>query len=345
MDVPCPEREPGEYLVRVLEVGIDGTDREIDEGLYGAAPPGEDILIIGHESVGEIVEECPGEAAFAKGCFVVGTVRRPDPHRCLNCRNGEFDFCLNGQYRERGIKERHGYLAEFYTERPEYLINIPPELRAIAVLLEPIAVVEKAFRQAMRIQQRMMAIDPPRVMITGAGTIGMLAAVLARQRQLETLVYSHGPMREVRKDVLDTIGAHFADAYSQSLTEAAHAFGAPDFIIEATGHSPNAWEAASALNANGVACLLSVTSGDKKAEIESDRINQSLVLGNRIIFGSVSQHRNDFEQGVRDMLAIGRLWPGLLERFIVRRLPLEKTRVALDTKDPSRLKTVIQITD
>ena len=345
LEMPCPQRERDEYLVRVLEVGIDGTDREIDGGLYGSAPPGEDLLIIGHEALGEVVEECPGESAFPQGGLVVGTVRRPDPERCPNCRNGEYDFCLNGKYRERGIKERHGYLAEFYTERPEFLVGVPAELRNVAVMLEPIAVVEKAFRQAESIQRRMTVVEPARVLITGAGAIGMFAALLARLRQLDTLVYSHGPLRGVRAEILDAIGARFANAYSHSLTDAARAFGAPDLIIEATGYSPYAWECASALRSNGIACLLSVTAGDRRTEIESDRINQAMVLGNRIIFGSVSQHRNDFERGVRDMQAIRNTWPGLLEQFIGRRLPMEKIREALETKDPDGLKTVIQVTE
>jgi threonine dehydrogenase-like Zn-dependent dehydrogenase len=344
VDVPTPERQREEYLVRVVEVGVDGTDREINEGLYGSAPPGEDHLIIGHESLGEIVE-CADETCFQRGSLVVGTVRRPDPQLCLNCRNGEYDFCLNGRYRERGIKERHGYMTELYTERPEFLVSVPEELRAVAVMLEPLSVAEKALRQVQRIQQRIAAFELQRVMITGAGSIGMFAALLSRLRNLETLVYSHGPLRGTRAETIDTIGAHFTDSYQKSLEDAARAFGTPDIIIETTGYSPYAWQCPTALQFNGIACLLSVTGGHRQVEIDSDQINQSLVLGNRIVFGSVSQHRNDFEQGVRDMLAIRKQWPGLLERFVGQRLPLEQVNDALTSKDPSGLKTVLQVAE
>jgi threonine dehydrogenase-like Zn-dependent dehydrogenase len=344
LDVPCPQRQPEEYLVRVLEVGIDGTDREIDAGLHGAAPPGEDKLVIGHESLGEVIEPCPGDEGFSRGDLVVATVRRPCPQRCLNCRNGEYDFCLTGHYRERGIKQRNGFLAEFYAERPEFLVHVPAELRSVAVLLEPLSVVEKAFRQARRIQQRMASTDTRRVIITGAGAIGMCAALLARLQDIETLVYSRGPKhRGVRGAILDALGTDYIDSDTQSLEDATRTFGAPDLIFEATGFSPFALQCAQVLHSNGVACLLSVTGGERMVQIDAARFNEKLVLGNRVMFGSVSSHRCDFEQGVRDMQAAGRQWPGLLERFITDRIPMERFRQALDDDDPGELKTVLQV--
>jgi threonine dehydrogenase-like Zn-dependent dehydrogenase len=340
LDVPSQERGKDEYLVRMLEVGIDGTDREIDAGEYGEAPPGEGTLVIGHESLGEVVEECPGERCFREGDLVVATVRRPCPERCLNCRNGEYDFCLTGHYREHGIKGRHGFLREFYAERPEFLVGVPPELRSVAVLLEPLSIAEKVFRQTYKIQERMLW-EPVRAIVTGAGGMGMLAALLARLRGLETLVYSRSPAVGARGEILGRIGAEYAKGDERTLTEAAAAFGAPDLVVEATGFSPLAWEAAGILHRNGVACLLSVTGGERTAVIPSDRLNRELVLGNRLVFGSVSAHRLDFEQGVADLRAIQERWPGALERFVTRRLPMERIREALD--GPEDLKTVLEV--
>jgi threonine dehydrogenase-like Zn-dependent dehydrogenase len=342
-DLAPPDCAAGECLVRVLEVGIDGTDREIDAGEYGEAPPGEDALILGHESVGEITKIGAGAEGLREGDLVVATVRRPCPERCVNCRNGAYDFCLTGNYRERGIKQRHGYLAELFAERPEFLIPIPGELRAVAVVLEPLSIVEKAFRQVDAIQNR-MTWQPRRAIITGAGSIGLLAAFLARLRKLETLVYSRGSPRGAEADILRRLEVEYADSNERGLVDVVDHFGAPDIAIEATGFSPFAWDVAGVLHTNGVACLLSVTGGDRKAEIPSDQLNSSLVLGNRLIFGSVNAHRRDFEEGVADLRELESRWPGALERFITRRLPLERIREALDDEPEGDIKTVLEVT-
>ena len=343
LDLPEPRPRSGECLIRVLEVGVDGTDREIDAGLYGAAPAGADVLIIGHEALGEVVKKSGGDGGPAVGDLVVATVRRPDPRCCPSCARGEYDFCMTDDYQERGIREQHGYMAEFYAERPDFLIPIPRELRSVAVLLEPLSVVEKALRQVDHIRQRTVPSEVERVLITGAGSIGMFCAVLARLRGWNTLIYSRGEKKGKRGALLDAMGAQYANSETHSMEDVAEEFGRPDLIIEATGFSPFAWQAPTALAINGVACLLSVTAGHKKIEIESDRINQQLVLGNRVMFGSVSSHRRDFEQGVRDMLAIQEKWPGLLERFITRKMPMEEFREALDSKEAGGLKTVLDV--
>ncbi len=337
VELPQPERGPGEVLVRVLECGIDGTDREIDAGAYGEAPTGEDRLVLGHESLGEVVETCPGVECPARGDLVVPTVRRPCPQRCFNCRNGEFDFCLTGDYLERGIKGLHGFLLECFAERPEFLVGVTRELRDVAVLLEPLAIVEKAFRQVAAIQEPMRW-APERVIITGAGGIGLLATFLARLRGLETLVYSRGPATGARGEILRQIGADYVDAGERTLAQAAAEFGPPDLVLEATGFSPLAWQAAGLLRRNGVVGLLGLPSGERMNVIPSDRLNAELVLGNRLIFGSVNAHRLDFERGAADLWAIRERWAGALELVITRRVPLEHIREALDTRDPAVLK-------
>src|SRR5919202_6146600 len=172
-----PPAAPGSVLVRVLEVGIDGTDTEIDKGEYGEAPKGEDVLVIGHEGLGRVEAVGSGVSGFHKGDLVVATVRRPDD--CINCRAGENDMCLTGNYTERGIKGAHGYMAQYYAEKPEYLVHIPEAIRAFAALLEPLSIVEKAIFQAWKIQERMIW-EPKNAVVLGAGPIGLLGTILLR---------------------------------------------------------------------------------------------------------------------------------------------------------------------
>ena len=325
----------------MLRIGVDGTDREIDRAEYGDAPAGEKQLIIGHEAIGRVVETGSRVDGIRRGDVVVGTVRRPCPEVCLNCGKGEYDFCLTGNYKERGIKQLHGYMAELYAERPLFLIPIPKELQDVAVLLEPLSVVEKAHRQIRKIQER-MAWRPKRALITGKGSIGLLAAVIARLQGLDVLLYSRGPARGAEGEIIEQLGAGYVDSSRRTLAEAADEFGAPDLAIEATGYSPFAWEVAGVLHTNGVVCLLSVTGGDRKTEIPADQLNKLLVLGNRLVFGSVNSHRRDFEQGLTDLRASQARWPGVMARFITRRLPLEQFREALDDREGD-IKTVLEI--
>jgi threonine dehydrogenase-like Zn-dependent dehydrogenase len=342
VEVEPPRPLSGECLVRVLEVGIDGTDRDIGDGQYGEAPAGERRLVIGHESLGEVVDACESGDGPRPGDLVVATVRRPCPERCLNCRNAEYDFCTTGHYRERGIKQRHGYLAEYYGERPEFLVSIPPELRDVAVVLEPLSIVEKTFRQAYTIQGRMLW-APRRVVITGAGSVGTLAAFLARLRGLDTVVYSRGPSSGAGDAIRRQLGIGYVDSKEHPLADVADQHGAPDILIEATGYSPFAWQGAQVIATNGVAALLSVTNGTRAAEIPSDQLNTRFVLGNRLLFGSVNAHRRDFEQGVADLTAIRSRWPGALERFITHRVPLECAPEVLREKAAGELKVVIEV--
>jgi threonine dehydrogenase-like Zn-dependent dehydrogenase len=342
LEVPLPSRAAGECLVRMLEVGIDGTDREIDAGKYGETPPGEPHLILGHESLGEL-RECAADAAgLAPGDLVVATVRRPCPELCPNCRNWEFDFCSTAHFTERGIKQRHGFLCEWFTERPEYLVRVPRELHPVAVLLEPLSVVEKAFRQAALLQRRLLW-QPHRVLVTGAGSIGLLAALIARLRGFETVLYSRGAPQGAEAVIVSSLALPYVDSESRELGEVARDYGSPDLVIEATGFSPFAWEVADILALNGVACLLSVTAGRRRARIPSDRLNTELVLGNRLIFGSVNAHRCDFERGIEDLALACARWPGVLERMLTRRLPLQRIREALDDDPAGDIKTVVEI--
>lgn len=339
-----PVAREEECLLRPLMVGIDGTDREIDAGEYGTAPGSDDGLIPGHESLAVVERAAAKGKGPARGDLVVATVRRSCPQRCPNCAAGEYDFCSTGDYLERGIKGAHGYLAELYTERPEHLIVVPPELGDAAVLLEPFSILERAYRQIREIQRRLIWL-PRRVIITGAGNMGVIAALLARLRGLDTLVFSRGEQQGAAGRILARIGAEYVNSEQRSLAETAEEFGAPDIVIEGTGYSPFAWEGVEVLAINGIACLLSVTGGDRSVKIRSDELNTRMVLGNRLVFGSVNAHRRDFESGAETIQAILTRWEGVLDWFITHRRSLDEIREALAEDDPDELKTVIEMGD
>ncbi len=219
---------------------------------------------------------------------------------------------------------------------------MPPALRDVAVLLEPLSIIEKTFRQTYKIQERMHW-APRRVVVTGAGSVGMLAAFVARLRGLDTVVYSRGPSSGVGDPIRRQIGVEYVNSKEHTLADLADQHGAPDILIEATGYSPFAWEGTEVLATNGVAALLSVTNGTRTLEIPSDQLNTQFVLGNRLLFGSVNAHRRDFEQGITDLSAIKAQWPGAIERFITERVPLARGPEVLRNKAHGELKTVIEI--
>src|SRR5580692_5521279 len=189
-DVPEPLAEDGSVLVRTTAVGVCGTDRDIVCGHYGWAPPGQSRLVIGHESLG-VVREAPPDSGVNIGDLVVGIVRRPDPVPCPSCAVGEWDMCRNGRYTERGIKERNGYGSDFFRIEPDFLIKLDGSLGNAGVLLEPTSVVAKAWDHTERIGRRSRAWQPKTLLVTGAGPIGLLAALIGAQRGLDVHVLDH----------------------------------------------------------------------------------------------------------------------------------------------------------
>jgi threonine dehydrogenase-like Zn-dependent dehydrogenase len=326
LEVPAPTIGPNEVLVRLRLVGLDATDQEINAGAYGEPPPGEDALVIGHESLGEVVQVGEGVASLSEGDLVVATVRHPDD--CINCRAGEYDTCLKGNYTERGIKGRHGYLAEYYTEEEGFLIKVPAELGDLPVLLEPLSVAEKAVRVAYDVQGRLLW-EPEVALVTGSGTLGLLTAALLRLRGLEVVVADRSD-NEYKKGILSALGASHINTRQVNLHDIPRKAGRQlDMIFEETGSSSVALHAMSVVGTNGVVMLLSVTGGDKRVEICADCLNQGLVLGNKAVVGSVSSHRQDFERGLKDMAEAERRWPGLLGKLITARYGLDEVPQAL----------------
>jgi glucose 1-dehydrogenase len=339
IEMPMPQASAGLALMRVLEVGIDGTDSEINNGEYGEPPPGSPVLVIGHEALSVVEATGSGVQGFAPGDLVVSTVRRPDD--CPNCAAGESDMCLFGKYTERGIKGAHGYMGQYYSEQPAFMVKIPPQLRPFAVLLEPLSIVEKATYQAWKIQERMVW-EPKRAVVLGAGSIGILATILLRLRGLEVHVYAKTPTDSVHAAVIKQLGATYESVDDHPITGIRAELGQIDYILEATGNSTVAFDAFAEVGVNGVVCLTGVSGGKSRIEIPSDVINLEMVLGNRLAFGSVNANRRYFELGVQHFQQAEQRWPGIFERLITRRVPFDEFKSALDRR-PEDIKTLLTI--
>lgn len=301
-------------LVKVLRVGLDGTDKEINAAEYGAAPPGYDFLVLGHESFGQVVEVGPRVTELKPGDYVVPTVRRPGTS--IYDRIGTYDMTTDDTYFERGINLRHGYLTEFFVDEPEYIVKVPDGLKEIAVLLEPTTVVEKGIAQAYEIQRRLRVWRPRRAAVMGAGTIGLLATLALRLRGLEVTTFALSPKPSRNADLIEALGATYVSTREHSILDTAASDGAFDIIFEATGFSPVVFESMQALAKNGVLVLSSVTGGDRMITVPADRINLDFVLGNKVMVGTVNANREYFEMGVKDLAQAEAQFPGWLARLL-----------------------------
>jgi len=316
LEEPTLDEVPGGrgVLVKVLRVGVDGTDKEINAAEYGMAPPGYDFLVIGHESFGRVEAVGPAVTELAPGDYVVATVRRPGTS--LYDLIGTYDMTTDDTYFERGINLRHGFLTEHYVDDPEYIVKVPHGLKEVGVLLEPTTVVEKGIAQAFEIQRRLRVWRPRRACVMGSGTIGLLAALALRLRGLQVTVLSRIPKPYLNADLVEAIGARYATVDDLPLPEAARRDGPFDIIFEATGYSPVVFAAMDVLGKNGVLVLSSVTGGDRRVEAPADHINLGFVLGNKVIVGTVNANREYFEMGVRDMALAEAEYPGWLVRLL-----------------------------
>jgi threonine dehydrogenase-like Zn-dependent dehydrogenase len=332
IDMPDPEPGPGDLLVDGIALGVCGTDREIVAGDYGWAPQGSERLILGHESLGR-VREAPDGSGFAAGDLVVGVVRRPDPEPCPACARGEFDFCRNGRYTERGIKEIHGYGSEQWAVEAGYAVKLDPGLESVGMLMEPTTIVAKAWDQIERIGRRAY-FAPERVLVTGAGPIGLLAALLGRQRGLEVHVLDRtrgGP----KPGLVRSLGAHYHYSDVATVTKDAR----PDLIVEATGVPEVIFDAMEHNAAFGIVCLAGVSPRGRNLRIDIGGLNRDLVLENDVVFGTVNANLGHYALAAT---ALGRADRDWLERMITRRVPLEDFEQALEVR-PDDVKVVLDL--
>jgi threonine dehydrogenase-like Zn-dependent dehydrogenase len=324
--LPPPDAE-GALLVAAHALGICGTDREIVSGTYGEAPPGRDALIIGHESLGEIIA-APAGSKFRPGDLVVGIVRRPDPVPCPACAAGEWDMCRNGRYTERGIKGRDGYGAERYRLEPDFAVKVDPALGDFGVLIEPASVVAKGWDHIERIGRRTAYWKPRMALVTGAGPVGLLAALFAVQRGLDTHVFDRttdGP----KPDLVRALGATYHGGGFPDVE--------PDVVIECTGAGQVVLAAIESTATDGITCLAGISSGQYKVGLDLSSLNKTLVLENDVVFGSVNANRAHYHAAAA---ALGRADKAWLARLITRRVPLARWREAFE-KRPDDIKVVL----
>ncbi len=339
-EVPIPEIDDNEVLIRSIRAGVCATDREIHEGLYGTAQKGKEHLILGHESSGVIEKVGKNVSGLHPGQHVVRTVRRP----CSSCDNCHFDLndmCSTGNFIESGIKELDGCMAEYFKDQSQYIIPIPAELKEVSVFLEPLSVAEKAFRQAGELQRRLVW-EPRTALVMGAGPIGLLHAMLLREQEMDVYVLARSPPGNVKSQLVEKMGAQYLSASSTSLEQVTDTIGKVDFVVEASGDSRLAFQAMRLVGNNGVVCLTSITGGNKEITIPSDRINLDYVLGNKLVFGTVNANIVDYYNGVKSLGRFMERWPEILPRMITRGIHLAQYEQALQLSSED-IKVTIEI--
>jgi threonine dehydrogenase-like Zn-dependent dehydrogenase len=328
-DVPEPSPRDGSVLVEAIAVGVCGTDVEIADGSYGWAPRGQARLVLGHESLGRVVDPGPS-SALATGDLVVGIVRRPDPVPCPNCAVGEWDMCRNGRYLERGIKEMDGFMSERWRIEPEYVVKLDRSLGLLGVLLEPAAVVAKAWEKIVAVGRHAFW-EPRTALVTGAGPIGLLAALVGRQHGLEVHVLDRvgsGP----KPDLVRALGATYHSGRVADLGIE------PDVIVECTGVGQVIADSIRAVGAGGVVCLTGVGSGGASGTVPTADVAAELVLRNNVVIGSVNANKRHWYKAERALARADREW---LARLVTRCERPEEFVRALE-REPDDIKVVVQ---
>lgn len=354
IDHPEPELQaPSDVMLRMLEVGICGTDKEICSFEYGTPPSGSDHLVLGHESLGEVVAVGSAVTRLKAGDLVVPMVRRPCPHNyCHACRAGRQDFCFTGDFKERGIKELHGYMTERIVDDERYMNVVPRELREVGVLVEPLTIAEKALAQVWDIQERLPWNGPSdfeekmgkrayhRALVLGAGPVGMLGAMAVTLAGFETFVYSQEPTGGVKSQLVESIGAHYISAAATPVDDLPKAIGNIDLVYEAVGASSLAFETMKHLSTNGIFCFTGVPGRKGPIAVDTDLIMRNLVLKNQVFFGTVNAGRETFEAAIRDLRIFLKRWPESVRALITGRFPIDRHRDLLIGK-PGGIKNII----
>jgi glucose 1-dehydrogenase len=343
VEVPPPIlKGDRDVLVRVREVGICGTDREIAAFHYGTPPAGHDGLILGHEAVGEVLEVGTSISGFRSGDLVVMTVRRPcNEESCLACRADREDFCFTDHFRERGIKGADGFMTNLIVEDEHCLVPVPDSLAEVAVLVEPLTIAAKASLELDAVRQRFPWQRPnPRGLVLGAGPIGILAAMMLVSRGATTVLFSRELSSSPRAELVRSFGAEYVSAQETSLTEA---FPAAPFnvIIEAVGNARVAFESLRVLAPNGIAVLSGIPAGQHQIDIDLDPIMRDIVLKNQMVFGTVNASRIAFEEAVRELEQFMKRFPETVRSLITERVGLERAPELLVT--PGGIKQVVAV--
>jgi len=336
--LPEPRLESKTQLkLRVLEVGVCGTDKEICAFEYGTPPAGSESLVIGHENLAEVMEAGPAVTQFRPGDLAVVMVRRPCPHEhCRPCRGGQPSFCETGDFTERGIKSAHGFMTEYVVEEEQHLVPVPRGLRDVAVLLEPLTIAEKGLLQLWKIQERLPWQCPHaqdggqghcrKAVVLGAGPVGLLGAMALVAAGFETYVYSRDPEGSDKAALVASFGARYVSATKEDVPGLAERLGRIDVVYEAVGVSRLAFDVMGHLGNNGVFIFTGVPALKGPAPVDLDRLMRRMVLGNQVVVGSVNAGRDAFEAAIRDLGVFDRRWPAALRALITGRYPVDAYR-------------------
>jgi len=344
--------EPDQVLLRMLDIGVCGTDKEICSFEYGTPPDGDDHLVIGHESVAEVVEVGSAVERLRAGDLVVPSVRRPCPQSgCLACQSGHQDYCYTGSFSERGIKEAHGYMTEYVVDRERYMNVVPPDLREIAVLAEPLTIAEKALGQILWIMQHRPPWLHPRTpagerglglsaLVLGIGPVGLLGAMTLATAGFTTYVYSREMRPSPRIDLVDAIGARYVSSQATTFPQLADQIGNIDVVYEAAGQSHFALQAVGVLGTNGIFVLTGVPGLQALVESDPARLMRDMVLKNQVLLGTVNAGPEAFASALRDLDAFRRHWPAVVATLIAGRYPPEQAPELILGR-PAGIKSVI----
>ncbi len=341
LDHSTPElHQDDEVIIRTLDVGICGTDREICTFVYGDPPAGSDYLVLGHEAMGEVVEVGAGVQNLKAGDFVVPSVRRPcTDENCLPCKQGLQDFCSNGNYVERGIKECHGFMTESFVERERFLTYIPPDLKDLAVLMEPLTIAEKGLAQAWATQKRLPWVrhyengKPTgkglNAVILGAGPIGILGAMTMRAAGFETYVYNRSPAPNPKAEIVEAIGAKYISSKDVAVSDLPGEIGSIDLVYEAIGISSVAFDVLGVLGVNGVYIFTGIPAPGDHIQVDADQLMRNVVLGNQAVIGTVNADDASFKAAIRDLAYFRKHWPEAIDAVITKRYSIESCRELL----------------
>jgi threonine dehydrogenase-like Zn-dependent dehydrogenase len=363
IDWPGPRMERStDVMIRALEVGICGTDREIASFHYGTPPRGHEQLIIGHEMLGEVVDGGDDVTLVRPGDLVIPTVRRPCPHdHCPACRAGRQDFCYTGDFIERGIKDDHGYNTQSIVEDQRYLVPVPVALRDVAVLVEPLTIAEKALIQVMQVQQRLpwaCQIQPGaaanghsgagvhschRAVVLGAGPVGLLGAMALTAAGFQTFVYSREPVPNRKAEICAMFGATYVSSTTENVTQLAERIGRIDLVYEAVGASSLAFEVMKVLGVNGIFIFTGVPGRKAPIEVDTDLLMRQLVLMNQVVFGTVNAGRDAFEAAISDLAVFMRKWPQAVRALITGRHGIDKAPGLLRNASGSIKEVIVHV--
>ena len=324
-DVAPPPGQEGEVAVRTLEVGVCGTDREISEGLFGVAPEGDDLLVLGHEFLGTVEQDGYG---FSRGDLVTAIVRRSCSH-CLACSEGAPDSCLTGDYSERGITRLHGFARELVAEDPAQLVAVPRSLGRLGVLVEPASICERGIRHARSIGGR-QPWELQRALVLGTGAIGMLSTYLLRLAGLDVWTAARSDADDPRARLAAASGARYVSTTAEPLAELREEVGGFDVVVEATGDAQVMADTLGLLRRNGVACLLGLDARRRTVDLDGRVLGVDAILENRVVFGSVNANRIDWLAAVESLDRARERWPELLPQFVGLRVPLDRFAEAFD---------------